>query len=194
MAPAPLTRQHGIPCRFYSLGYCKKGDACAYDHSTTVTSPTKRENPALVGQSVITPSSQADSQRVSKPEPTLATTRHESDSRGLEFRNLRGAAVVFGPGAVINSLEFSSDYSAVQISCLQPEYNTEKIQEALAMLGELIPLSSIRMKTGLDDLPIIAHINVKDPEFGQRLKLKVAEQVEKHRIPGLDISVMKVGT
>lgn len=57
-------------------------------------------------------------------------------SQHPESRNLTGAIVKFGPGAEVANVEFSSDYSGVQISCMQSDCNLEQPQNYLAILGE----------------------------------------------------------
>ncbi len=104
-----LARQHGIPCRFYGLGHCSRGDDCAYEHIySSNTTSTGAHDEVPTG-----PPSTAESQMA-----TPASTPKPSP-RVIESRNLKGASVDFGPGAAVNSVQIgnSTELSAqVQMS------------------------------------------------------------------------------
>ena len=88
-------------------------------------------------------------------------------------------------------MEFSSDYSGVQISCTQSECNVEQLQSYLAILGEIFPSSCIRIMKGISTLPVNTHVKVKDPEFTKRLKARVNSGLERHFVPELDFRLQE---
>ncbi len=79
-----------------------------------------------------------------------------------------GAVVFFGPGAEVLSVEFASDYSAVQIHCFRPGRDTENIQMILNILGEFVPLSSRHIQPLFKVLPVVANVVTRDRHFAQR--------------------------
>ena len=189
----PPPRQHGVPCHFYNRGFCKRGDDCAYDHSVTTALPPGKQTRSFISKSSLVPDCKNAVERTPEAEPISVTTAHPPNSKNLESRRLGGAVVGFGPGAEIDNLEFPSDYSSVQISCTQADCNAQKIQDMLESLDEAVPLSCIRTRAGLNNAPFIAQVKVKDPRFGQRIKVKISEGLEKHQISGLVVNVIQVG-
>ena len=121
------------------------------------------------------------------------TTVSEQSTRGSEARNLRGASVVFGNGAQVQGLEFPSDYSAVQMTSLQPDRDAEAFQKFLAALGETVPLSSIRIKTVTKPPSTVANARIRDCGFAQRVKIKANTAVHGTSIPDIAVSVLQVG-
>ncbi|CAD6593308.1 MAG: hypothetical protein ASARMPRED_007271 [Alectoria sarmentosa] len=117
----------------------------------------------------------------------------EQPPRDLEVRNLRGASVMFGPGAQVHDLEFPSDYSAVQMTSLQPKCDAEAFQGFLATLGEIVPLSSIRVKTVTKPPCAVASARIRDSGFAQRLKLKADIGVEGTHVPDIAVSILQIG-
>ena len=88
-------------------------------------------------------------------------------------------------------MEFSSDYSGVQISCMQSDCNVEQLQSYLAVLGAIVPSSCIHIMKGISTLPVNAHVKVKDPEFAKRLKPRVDSGLERHFVPDLDFRLQE---
>ena len=182
LQPFPLQR-HEIPCRFYALGSCKKGADCLYQHPSTpalVTGLTGDSRGSFTGHVA-----DANVQRfVNGPKTTSLQLS--------EYHNLKGAHVKFGPGAKVADVELLSDYSAVQISCLQPNCSAEQLQGYLYKIGEGVPLACIHIKR----IPVpnltLAIIKVKNPDFAKDLKAKVDSRLERHFIPHLNVWMLDV--
>ena len=187
--PFSPAETHGIPCRFHLLGRCNKGIDCPYMHlneKISASNDKQRVQPEDVNASsdpVHVQDTKTENDPIAAPEQSL----HE-----IEVRNLRGASVIFGPGGQVQDLEFPSDYSAVQMTSLQPECEAKAFQRFLAKLGETVPLSSIRIKTVTKPPSIVANVSVKDPGFSHRLKLKADIGVE-GLVPDIAVSILQVG-
>lgn len=189
-SPSSPAETKKIPCRFHLLGRCNKGVDCPYKHlneSTSGSSGKKRvqiEEVNALSNSMHVQGTESGSQSIAAPKQSLQET---------EVRDLRGASVIFGPGAQVQDLEFPSDYSAVQMTSLQPKCDAEAFQTFLATLGETVPQSSIRIKTVTNPPSVVAHVSVRDPEFSHRLKAKADIGVEGLLIPNIAVSITQVG-
>ncbi len=171
-----------IPCRFHLLGRCNKGNDCPYEHSNAGIS-TSNETHKVQPEDVI-----------AAPEPkSYPMIASQQSTRDLETRNLRGASVSFGPGAQVSDLEFPSDYSAIQMTSLQPNHDAEAFQRFMATLGETVPLSSIRVKAVAKPPSTVAIARIRDSGFAQRLKSKADTGVEGSRVSGIVVSILQVG-
>ena len=114
-SPAKVT---GIPCRFHLLGRCNKGVDCPYEHlNEDIPTSNSKQNAQL--ESLHVPSEPIHIQGTKMENNPLIPP--ERSTREIEVRNLRGASVIFGPGAYVQELEFPSDYSAVQMISPQPD-------------------------------------------------------------------------
>lgn len=188
--PFSPAETHGIPCRFHLLGRCNKGTDCPYMHlNENISTPNDRQR--VQPEDVNAPSDPIHVQDTKTKNDPIAAP--EQSLQELEVRNLRGASVMFGPGAQVQDLEFPSDYSAVQMTSLQPECDAKAFQRYLAKLGETIPLSSIRVKTVTKPPSIVANVSVRDPEFSHRLKSKADIGVEGPLVPDIAVSILQVG-
>ena len=182
-----LSKTNGIPCRFHLLGRCNKGTTCPYEHFPSA--PDEKQKLQSKGiddapESIDILGANIDTRPMSASEQSTVE---------LETRNLRGASVVFGPGAQVQNVEFQSDYSAAQMTSLQMDWDAEAFQRFLASLGESVPLSSIRVKTPTKPPSIVANARTRDPAFAQRLKLKADAGVKGFDIPDIEIKVLQVG-
>lgn len=190
-SPISPTETNGIPCRFHLLGRCNKGVECPYGHSNENIS-TSNDKLKAQPEGVIVPPEPIHVQDTKIESYPIASS--EQSTRELETRNLRGASVMFGPGAQVYDLEFPSDYSAVQMTSLQPDCDAEAFQRFLARLGETVPLPFIRVKTVTKPPSIVANARIRDSEFAQRLKMKADMGVGGIHVPEIAVSVLQVGT
>ena len=115
-----------------------------------------------------------------------------SPFKDFESRNLMGAAVFFGPGAEVLSVEFASDYSAVQIKCFRLGCDSKSIQRYLKIFGESVALSSIYIIRPSKVLPVIANIVAKDPLFAQRLKITVNTSLRFQAVPKIAVKILQM--
>ena len=187
MPTSPLQRHEALYI-YYAVGSCKKGADCPFLHNA---------NPASTSSLFTGDSHGSIHPLPHRPVPgvspnSLACTKVPKNiSRHPESRNLKGAIVEFGPGAEVANVEFSSDYSGVQISCMQSDCSVEQLQSYLAILGEIVPSSCIRIMKGISTLPVNAHVKVKDPEFAKRLKARVDSGLERQFVPELDVDLQE---
>ena len=186
-SPVKMT---GIPCRFYMVGRCNKGTECPYEHLND-EKPTSNDKQGAELESVSVPPKPIHVQDTKTEKHPIAA--FEDSTREMEVRNLRGASVMFGPGAHVHELEFPADCSAVQISSMQLNFDAEAFQNFMATLGETVPLSSIRVKTVTTPLSTVANVKVKDTGFAQRLKLKADVRVEGISDPDIFVTILQVG-
>ncbi|CAD6566119.1 MAG: hypothetical protein ASARMPREDX12_007551 [Alectoria sarmentosa] len=131
-------------------------------------------------------------QTVSEEEPEAVKVTDVSLFKHLESRNLLGAVVFFGPGAEVLSIEFPSDYSAVQISCFRLDFNSENIQTILNILGETVPQSSIQIEPLSKAVPVVANVVINDPHFARRLKSTVHMGLRFYPVPKISIKILRV--
>lgn len=182
-------KTNGIPCRFHLLGRCNKGIDCPYEHrnENISTSNDKQKAQTKSVNALPDPTHVQDS----KIEDYRVTAPEQAPQK-LEVRNLRGASVMFGPGAKVHDLEFPSDYSAVQMISRRPKCDAEAFQEFMATLGETVPLSVIRIKTVTKPPSIVANARMRDSGFAQRLKVKADSRVEGIYVHDIAVSILQV--
>ena len=181
------SKTNGIPCRFHLLGRCNKGTECPYKHFSSAPNEKQKLQP----RGIEDPPGPIPVQDTKTD--TCPMSASEQSTGELETRNLRGASVVFGPGAQVQEFEFPSDYSAAQVTSLRMDWDAEAFQRFLASLGESVPLSSIRVKTVTKPPSIVANARTRDPGFAHRLKLKADAGVKGFDIPDIAIRVLQVG-
>lgn len=131
-------------------------------------------------------------QAVASEEPETVRVTEISTFKYSESRNLMGAVVFFGPGAAVLSVEFASDYSAVQLNCFLRDCNSEKVQSILSILGEYVPLSSIYIKPASRALPVIANVVTRDPHFARRLKNTVEMGLRFYSVPKIELKILQM--
>lgn len=186
-SPAKMT---GIPCRFHLLGRCRKGVECPYEHlNKDISTSHSKDDTQLESHEM--PSAPIQVQDAKTENRPIASPEHST--RETEVRNLRGASVIFGPGAYVRELEFASDYSAVQMTSLKPDCDAEVFQKFMAVLGETVPLVSIRVKNVTKPLSTVATARMRDAEFAQRLKLKADTGIGGSHVPDIAITLLQVG-
>ena len=188
--PDTTAKTNSIPCRFHQLGRCKKGVDCPFQHSDENNSLLKEKQDAGLDRNTAPP----------KPVPaqntkveTCPVADSERSTRGSEARHLRGALVMFGPGAQVCELEFPSDYSAVQMTSLQPHCDAEAFRKFAATLGETIGLSSMRIWQVTNPPSTAASVRVRDSGFAQRLKEKADLSMDGTRVSDITVSIAQVG-
>lgn len=189
--PTSNAKKSGIPCRFHLLGCCKKGTECSYEHSKHQDPPTSidKSNPQSESVHVPPEPSHVDDAKL-RNHPTAAS---ETSTLGLEVRNLRGASVMFGPGAQVQELDFPSDYSAVRLTSLQPTCDAVTFQRFMARLGETVPVSSIRVRTVTEPPSTVATVRIRDTGFAQRLKSNAETNTEATNVPDIAVTIVQVG-
>ena len=188
--PISPAETSGIPCRFHLLGRCNKGTDCPYKHlnEKVSTSNEKQDTQPEGVNAPLDPIYVQDKRIENYP---IAVP--QESSREFEVRNLRGASIMFGPGAQVHDLEFPSDYSAVQMTSLQPDCDAEAFQGFLATHGEAVPLSFIRVKTVRKPPSVVATVRIRDSGFAQRMKMKADNGVGHPHVPEIAISILQVG-
>ncbi|KAJ6003541.1 hypothetical protein N7522_006233 [Penicillium canescens] len=84
-------------------------------------------------------------------------------------RELKGALVSFGDGAVVTKVSLPSDFSAVRISHL-PQYSTASfVVNFLDSLGFVVPEDCVRIPVRVDNTYCSAEVRVEDSQFAKRL-------------------------
>lgn len=190
--PSPVvpTEKKKIPCHFYLVGRCNKGIDCPFEHSnenkSTLIDESKMQSGVLHDEPKLQP-------EFTEPEiPPVAASEHTTGE--VEARNLQGASVTFGPGAQVSDLEFPSDYSAVQMTSPRPNCDAGIFQRFMAMLGEAVPLSSIRVKAVTKPPSTVATARIRDSGFAQRLRSKADTGAEGTGVSDITVSILQVGT
>lgn len=120
MSPVSLAETKRRPCRFHLLGRCSKGVDCNYEHlnENSSNSNTEQKGQSESVKALPMPMHVRDVRDTKIAACTVAAPEHST--RELEARDMRGASVMFGPGAQVHDLEFPSDYSAIQMTSPQP--------------------------------------------------------------------------
>ena len=181
------SKTNEIPCRVHLLGRCNKGTGCPYQHCQLASNEERKLQPKSIDhepEPIVVQDAKLD---------TFPVSASEQSTEELETRNLRGASVVFGPGAQVQKVDFPSDYSAAQMTSLRMDWDAEDFQRFLARLGESVPLSSIRVVTVTKPPSIVANVRTRDPAFAQRLKQKADADVKGFDIPDIAVKVLQVG-
>ncbi|KAG5980967.1 hypothetical protein E4U55_003448 [Claviceps digitariae] len=131
-----------IRCRFHQLGFCSKGDECPFAHDGE--------------QDAVEPVADVGDQEGSMPENWC--------------RELKGALVCFGDGAVVTRVSFPSDFSAVRISNLPRESTASSVVKLLGSLGFDVPAECVHVFRALADggTHCKADIKVEDAHFSRR--------------------------
>lgn len=187
ISPAETNR---IPCRFHLLGRCNKGINCPYEHLEENLSTSNHKLEAQPEGVDASPNSILVQDSRIESFPIAAS---EQSTQGSEARILRGASVTFGPGAQVHDLELPSDYSAVQLKSLQPNCDAEAFQGFLAVLGENVHPSFIRVKNLTWPPSTVANVRIRDSRFAQRLKLKADTCVKGNHVPDITVGVLQAG-
>ena len=189
--PISHAKMSGIPCRFYLLGRCKKGTECPYEHSKHQGPPTSNDESNPQSECVNVP---PEPSRVEDAKPkNHPDAAPERSASGMEVRSLQGASVSFGPGAQVQEVDFPSDYSAVHMTFLQPNRDAVTFQRFMAMLGETVPVSSIRVRTVTEPPSTVASVRIRDTGFAQRLKSNADAATEGTNLPDIIVAIVQVG-
>lgn len=189
-SPISPAETNGTPCRFHLLARCNKGAECPYKHlNENMLTPNDKQKARPEGVHV--PPNPVHVQEKEVENCPIAAPKQPP--RALEVRNLRGASVMFGPGAQVHDSEFLSDYSAVQMTSPRPDCDAKAFQGCLATLGEIVPLLSIRVKTVTKPPSVVANVRIRDSGFAQRVKMKADMGAEGTCTPGIAVSILQVG-
>ncbi|KAG5950192.1 hypothetical protein E4U53_005404 [Claviceps sorghi] len=107
---------------------------------------------------------------ISKDPAPRATSDEESSMPENWCRELKGALVCFGDGAVVTKVSFPSDFSAVRISSLPRESTAGSVVDLLGSLGFDVAAECIRVISPMADggTPCIADVRVEDAHFSRR--------------------------
>ncbi|KAH8904039.1 hypothetical protein BR93DRAFT_161037 [Coniochaeta sp. PMI_546] len=197
--------RYSVPCQFYAQGRCRKGNSCPFSHAEGGGQKAVASTPTLVAATAgltinsAAPTPQVDSRsRIScrfnsrgacskgddcpfahdLPKQGYETTVEAQDDSAPETwcRELRGAVVSFGDGAVITKVTFPSDYSAVRISHLPSGTTTNSLINTLASLGFVVVQDCVRILSLPDDTHCTAHVRVEEAQFAKRLCSVLADQ------------------
>ncbi|KAK6210021.1 hypothetical protein QIS74_11605 [Colletotrichum tabaci] len=105
-------------------------------------------------------------------------------------RDLLGASISFGPGASVEKISLSSDYSTARITNLPAGSGPGYVSLGLSRLGLEVPPNCVRVRPyGQDNPTIAADVRVEDPNFAKCLHAKY-EAGELAEVDGLsDVKV-----
>ena len=190
-APTSHAKMSGIPCRFHLFGRCKKGSECPYEHSKQQDLPTLNDESNARSERVNVPPEPSRIEDAKVKNNPIAASEHSTS--GTEVRSLRGASVVYGPGAQVQEVEFPSDYPAVHMSSPQPNCDAVNFQRFIARHGETIPVSSIRVRTVTEPPSTVASVRIRDTGFAQRLKSKADAETQVNNVPKIAVTIVQVG-
>ncbi|KAJ0162803.1 ATP-dependent RNA helicase DEAH12, chloroplastic [Colletotrichum tanaceti] len=160
-ATPPVDARVKIPCSFFAKGACRNGDGCPFLHNTVDT-----QNNSII------------------PDDTLILAMEKCT------RDLLGASISFGPGASVDKISLSSDYSTARITNLPAGSGPGYVSLVLNRLGLEVPPSCVRVRPyGQDNPTIAADVRVEDPTFAKSLHAKY-EAGELAKVHGLsDVKV-----
>lgn len=99
----------------------------------------------------------------------LLTHDQEASRAESSVRELRGALVKFGNGAVVTKVSFPSDFSAVRISHLSQGTSARSVVDLLVSLGFDVSEDCVRVAALADDTGCSADVRVEDSQFAKRL-------------------------
>ena len=189
--PTSHAKMSGIPCRFHLLGRCKKGTECLYEHSKHQDLPTSNDESNPQSERVNVPPEPSHVEDAKLKNHPIAASEHSTS--GMEVRSLRGASVMFGPGAQVQEVDFPSDYSAVHMTSLEPNCDAVTFQRFMARLGETVPVSSIRVRTVTEPPSTVASVRIRDTGFSQRLKSNADTDTKGINVPDIAVTIVQVG-
>ena len=189
--PISHAKMSGIPCRFHLLGRCKKGTECLYEHSKHQDLPTSNDESNPQSERVNVPPEPSHVEDAKLKNHPIAASEHSTS--GMEVRSLRGASVMFGPGAQVQEVEFPSDYSAVHMTSLEPNCDAVTFQRFMVRLGETVPVSSIRVRTVTEPPSTVASVRIRDTGFAQRLKSSADTDTKGINVPDIAVTIVQVG-
>ncbi|CCF35104.1 hypothetical protein CH063_06958 [Colletotrichum higginsianum] len=100
-------------------------------------------------------------------------------------RDLFGASISFGPGASVENISLSSDYSTARITNLPAGSGSGYVSLVLSRLGLEVPPNCVRVRPyGQDNPTIAADVRVEDPNFAKSRYAKY-ETGELAKVDGL---------
>lgn len=148
-APPQRDSRSRVSCRFFLRGACLKGDLCPFAHAErNEMSSTEAEAIADVDTG----------------------TRDKGESRPEHcHREIGGALVNFGDGAVVTKVSLPSDFSAVRINHLPEETNPAFVVDLLSKLGFDVSADCVRIPPRGENSFCSADIRVEDAQFAKGL-------------------------
>ncbi|OJD32092.1 rna recognition motif protein [Diplodia corticola] len=106
-------------------------------------------------------------QQQEAPTSRTASESAHSDGEGVS-RNISGATVIFGDGAVVRSISFRSDFSAIQLSHVPLGIDSNQVVDFVASFGfEKASSACVRMRWMPDGSEQLAEVKVEDPSFAE---------------------------
>jgi len=175
-APRMEDTRKQIPCRFYASGNCLKGDVCPFAHPDANVEDgdgSNREVQASCADKVGTRPLWLYASSLScglmpiffyfiQDEP-------EDGKSDTWIREIGGAVVQFGNGAVVVKASLQSDFSAVRINMLPPHSDQASVSKLLKTLEFDVFVEDIRVLPVGDGTHCAADVRVEDPTFAKRL-------------------------
>ncbi|KAG6007697.1 hypothetical protein E4U21_005658 [Claviceps maximensis] len=185
-------RRVDTPCRFFVRGHCRNGTGCPFYHAkedeTEVHAPAALSRPLAVRSQLDTRSRIACrfQQQGSCSKGEKCPFAHDVERNAGEAvvdvgdqdgsmpenwcRELKGALVSFGDGAVVTRVSFPSDFSAVRISNLPRQSTPSSVAGLLSSLGFDVAPDCIRVITALadGDTHCVADVRVEDTHFSKQ--------------------------
>lgn len=114
--------------------------------------------------------------------PAAASTAGQEDPRPDIHRDIGGALVTFGDGAVVAKVSFACDFSAVRVKPLPRDTDAASVVDLLAELGFDVSTDSVRIPPPVDDC-CCADIRVQDAQFARRLCAAMAHDDGHDAVP-----------
>ncbi|KAI5845346.1 hypothetical protein BZA05DRAFT_447937 [Tricharina praecox] len=130
-----------VPCRFFQMGHCGRGEGCKFAHVTASTGLGDAVGTAELGAFTVG-AIQSFDQPTPTPTPAAATAAapRETDVRVMGTT----LSVTFGGGLTIASIGSASDTNIVTMQHLPARADVRVIQELLSRFKFDLPLEAIR--------------------------------------------------
>lgn len=138
-----------VSCRFFLQGRCLKGTACPFSHAENIEAPATKPHVETKNE---------------KPEPAS-----ENNNNNNSQREMGGAFVQFGDGAVVEKISLPSDFSAVRINRLPGDASPTSVTMLLSELGFDVSRECIRVPPRGEAPLCSANVRVEDTQFAKRL-------------------------
>ncbi|KAI9668490.1 MAG: hypothetical protein M1829_005368 [Trizodia sp. TS-e1964] len=142
LAPKQDSRSH-VPCHYFAQGNCRNGNACLFSHI--------REQEQMI---------------------EVASDLEETQNHDNFRREIYGALVQFGPGAIVSKISLPSDFSMARINGLPADSTPESVATLVSEAGREIAPEFVRIQRQMGAGQISANIKVEDPGFAKFLCTK----------------------
>ncbi|KAK2593427.1 hypothetical protein QQS21_008878 [Conoideocrella luteorostrata] len=196
--PPQADRRSSIPCQFFAQSRCRNGSSCTFSHAANQGTAGIDENmggPSRISDMTLPSDSRSHiacrffikgsclkNEKCPFAHDTsrnIADTTLEAEEGSVPedwCRDLQGAMVHFGDGAVVMKVNFPSDFSAVRISNLPEGTTADSVVTFLASYGFTASKDCIRLSIQADSTQYHADVRVEDPRFSKRLCQLLAMQ------------------